>query len=53
MLLGDAKTPKSSYAEAVAFCSDNKANIKTAAYVFGGTSAINAKVWNALVATTK
>ena len=53
LLLADAKTAKSNYTLAPAWCKANKAKITTSAYVFGGPSAVQAKVWDALVAATK
>ena len=51
MLLADAKGGNH-YANAVAFCTANRTKMSSA-YVFGGTSAVNATTWNALVAATK
>ena len=51
MLLADAKGGNH-YANAVAFCTANRTKMGSA-YVFGGTSAVNATTWNALVAATK
>jgi putative cell wall-binding protein len=53
MLLADSKTKKSNYTLARDYCKSNKAIIKTSAYVFGGPKAVQANVWNALVAATK
>ena len=52
MLLADAKTAKSNYTLAPAWCKASRASIKKA-YVLGGTSAVQAKVWDALVESTK
>ena len=52
LLLADAKTSKSKYTIATAYCKANKAAIKKA-YVFGGSSAVQDKVWNALLASTE
>ena len=52
LLLADAKTSKSDYKLAPAFCKANASKMSNA-YVFGGTSAVQAKVWNALVNSTK
>jgi hypothetical protein len=51
MILADSKTAKSKYTVATGYCKKNKASIKKA-YVFGGTSAVQAKVWDALLAST-
>ena len=54
LLLADAKTSKSNYTEATSWCSFYKSTSTFKhAYVFGGTSAVQAKVWNALVDSTK
>jgi len=52
LLLADAKTSKSKYTIATAYCKANKAAISKA-YVFGGPSAVQDKVWNALLASTE
>ena len=51
MLLADAKDG-AHYAEAVAFCKANKADM-AAAYVLGGEKAVQPAVWNVLRASTK
>ena len=51
MLLADAKTSKSNYTRATSWCNANKVAINKA-YVLGGTSAVQAKVWNALLMST-
>ena len=50
LLLADDKSGNH-YAKAVAVCTWGKASI-TRAYVLGGTSAVSAKVWEALLAST-
>ena len=54
LLLADAKTSKSNYTEATSWCSFYKSTSTFKhAYVFGGTSAVQAKVFKALEDSTK
>jgi subtilisin family serine protease len=52
MLLADSKTAKSNHTRTASWCTAHKAQIKKA-YVLGGTSAVSAKVWDALLAATE